>query len=77
MQSRDRRKQNLSGRHKNRIFGSFHRLPTELKKLLIQASREGLVATVKSFDEALARQQASRQRKEELAMVKRLKITQE
>ena len=45
--------------------------------MLIQASREGLVATVKSFDEALARQQASRQRKEELAMVKRLKITQE
>ena len=57
--------------------GLFHKFSMQLKKSLIQTSRKGSVASRKRFDRALAKQQASRWRKEELAMEQRLKKIRE
>jgi hypothetical protein len=51
---------------------TFHKLPPELHKSLIQCARETAKKMKKWHDDALERQRAARQRKEEIAMEQKL-----
>jgi hypothetical protein len=55
-----------------RVMGSYHNLPRELKDSLIQTGRKNARTNRKKFDDALAAQYKARQEKEEIKM--RLKI---
>ena len=52
---------------KERVFGSFHKLPEELQHLLILFGKEHASSSRKSFDDALSAQREACRRKEEIA----------
>ncbi len=56
----------------NRVFGTFHQLPEELRRLLILFGKDNASKSRKKFDEALAAQQEASLRKEEIALQKKL-----
>ena len=60
-----------------RIMGSYHTLPRELKDSLIQTGRKNARKNRKAFDEALNRQHEKRQEKEEIKTRKQLENTEE
>ena len=65
----------LVGREKESIgktLGTFHNIPPELRKSLIQCARENAKKMKKWYDDALERQRAARQRKEEIVMEHKL-----
>ena len=51
----------------DRVFGTFHQLPEELRRSLILFGKENASKSRKKFDEALASQQEARRQKEEIA----------
>jgi hypothetical protein len=66
------RRSNKSEDVNDRVFGTFHQLPEELRRLLIIFGKENASKLRKKFDEALAAQQEARRRKEEIALQKKL-----
>jgi hypothetical protein len=70
------KRSNTSNNMKERVFGSFHELPEELKRALILFGKENASSSRKSFDDALAAQREARRQKEEIALQKKLDIMQ-
>jgi hypothetical protein len=60
-----------------KTLGTFHSLPLELRDSLIAVARENVSRTRKFYDDALERQRAARQRKEEIMMERKLGKAQE
>jgi hypothetical protein len=60
----------------DRVFGTFHQLPEELRILLILFGKENASKSRNKFDEALAAQQEASRQKEEIALQKKLDQTQ-
>ena len=60
----------------DRVFGTFHQLPEELRRSLILFGKENASKSRKRFDEALASQREARCRKEKIALQKKLDQTQ-
>ncbi len=56
----------------DRVFGTFHQLPEELRRSLILLGKENASKLRKKFDEALAAQQEASCQKEEIALQKKL-----
>ena len=56
----------------DRVFGTFHQLPEELRRSLILFGKENASKSRKRFDEALASQREASRRKEEIALQKKL-----
>ncbi len=70
------RRSNKSEDMNDRVFGTFHELPEELRRLLILFGKENASKSRKKFDEALAAQQEASCQKEEIALQKKLDQTQ-
>ncbi len=66
------RRWNKSEDMNDRVFGTFHQLPEELRRLLILFGKENASKSRKKFDEALAAQQEASHQKEEIALQKKL-----
>jgi len=60
----------------DRVFGTFHQLPEELRRSLILFGKENASKSRKRFDEALASQREASRQKEEIALQKKLDQTQ-
>ncbi len=65
------RRSKKSNKIKERNFGSFHKLPEELQRLLILFGKENASRLQKSFDDALEAQQEACHQKEEIALQKK------
>jgi hypothetical protein len=66
------KRSNTSNNMKERVFGSFHKLPEELKRALILFGKENASSSRKSFDDELAAQREARRQKEVIALQKKL-----
>ena len=55
-----------------RVFGTLHQLPPELRESLFQAARENVKEYKQSFDAALRRQEELKRKKEEIALEHKL-----
>jgi hypothetical protein len=58
------RRSNKSEDMNDRVFGTFHQLPEELRRSLILFGKENASKSRKKFDEALAAQQEASHQKE-------------
>jgi hypothetical protein len=71
------RHSNKSEDMNDRVFGTFHQLPDELRRsLIIFVGKENASKSRKKFDEALAAQREASHQKEEIALQKKLDQTQ-
>jgi hypothetical protein len=63
---------NTSDNMKERVFGSFHKFPEELKRSLILFGKKNASSSRKSFDDVLAAQRDACHQKEEIALQKKM-----